>query len=70
MVITLNTYLSKVELYNKYEKNDMSPRTKDMLIKKLMSQNVTSSWGGNRKLLHAFAEQGIYMLMTVLNGNR
>ena len=35
----------------------------------LMSQNATSSWGGTRKLPYAFTEQGIYMLMTVLNGD-
>ena len=34
----------------------------------LKSQNVTSSWGGVRKLPYAFTEQGIYMLMTVLKG--
>lgn len=30
----------------------------------LMSQKVTSSWGGTRKLPYAFTEQGVYMLMT------
>lgn len=35
----------------------------------LMSQNVTSSWGGIRKLPYAFTESGIYMLMTVLKGD-
>ena len=34
----------------------------------LMSQIVTSSWGGRRKLPYAFTEQGVYMLMTVLRG--
>ncbi|MDO4752645.1 MAG: ORF6N domain-containing protein [Candidatus Saccharibacteria bacterium] len=34
----------------------------------LRCQNVTSSWGGARYLPHAFTEQGIYMLMTVLKG--
>ncbi len=34
----------------------------------LISQNVTSNWGGVRKLHYAFTEQGIYMLMTVLKG--
>lgn len=28
----------------------------------------TSSWGGTRYLPHAFTEQGVYMLMTVLRG--
>ena len=34
----------------------------------LKCKNVTSSWGGTRKLPYAFTEQGIYMLMTVLRG--
>ncbi|MBR3683698.1 MAG: ORF6N domain-containing protein, partial [Lachnospiraceae bacterium] len=34
----------------------------------LKSQIATSSWGGKRKLPHAFTEQGIYMLATVLRG--
>ena len=34
-----------------------------------MSKKLTSSWGGNRKLPHAFTEQSIYMLMTVLKGD-
>lgn len=32
----------------------------------LMSQNVTSSWGGRRKLPYVFTEQGIAMLSSVL----
>ena len=36
----------------------------------LMSKIWTSSWGGVRKLPFAFTEQGIYMLMTVLRGER
>lgn len=32
----------------------------------LKSQNVTSSWGGRRKLPYAFTEQGIAMLSSVL----
>ena len=34
----------------------------------LRCKNFTSSWGGNRYLPHAFTEQGVYMLMTVLRG--
>jgi hypothetical protein len=48
VVITLNTYLSKVELYNKYEKNDMSPRTKDMLIKKLIEDGIITKICNNQ----------------------
>lgn len=33
----------------------------------LKSQNVTSSWGGRRKLPKVFTEQGIAMLSSVLN---
>lgn len=33
-----------------------------------MSKKSTSSWGGRRKLPKVFTEQGIYMLMAVLNG--
>ena len=36
----------------------------------LKSEIPTSSWGGVRKLPFAFTEQGIYMLMTVLKGER
>ena len=36
-------------------------------IQNLKSQNVTSSWGGNRKLPYAFTEKGLYMLATVLS---
>jgi len=44
----LNTYLSKVELYNKYEKNDMSSRTKDMLIKKLIEDGIITKICNNQ----------------------
>ncbi len=33
----------------------------------LISQNVTSSWGGVRKMPYAFTEQGVAMLSSVLN---
>ncbi|MEO7990105.1 MAG: ORF6N domain-containing protein [Chryseolinea sp.] len=33
----------------------------------LISQNVTSNWGGVRKMPHAFTEQGVAMLSSVLN---
>lgn len=35
----------------------------------LKSQNVTSSWGGNRKLPYAFTENGVAMLSGVLRSN-
>jgi hypothetical protein len=36
-------------------------------LKNLISQSVTSSWGGIRKLPLAFTEQGVAMLSSVLN---
>jgi len=42
----------------------------DEEYKILLSQNVTASWGGDRRTNPwAFTESGIYMLMTVLRGN-
>jgi len=40
---------------------------KDVTI--LKSQNVTSSWGGSRRLPYAFTEQGIAMLSSVLRSH-
>ncbi len=34
-----------------------------------MSQFVTSSWGGKRKLPNAFTEQGVAMLSGLLNSD-
>jgi hypothetical protein len=39
-------------------------------VANLKSQFATSSWGGARKLPHAFSEQGVAMLSTVLNSER
>ena len=36
----------------------------------LRSQNVTSSWGGNRYLPFAFTEQGVAMLSSVLRSKK
>lgn len=36
-------------------------------LKNLISQNVTSSWGGIRKQPLAFIEQGVAMLSSILN---
>ena len=36
-------------------------------FRNLISQNVTSSWGGTRKVPYAFTEQGVAMLSSVLN---
>ena len=52
----------------KFPDGFMFQLTKSEVATILKSQNVTSSWGGARKLPTAFSEQGIYMLMTVLKG--
>ena len=39
-------------------------------FRNLKSQIVISSWGGRRHLPYAFAEQGVAMLSSVLNGQR
>jgi len=39
-------------------------------FKNLKSQFVTSSWGGIRRLPHAFSEQGVAMLSSVLRSKR
>lgn len=59
------------QVKNNIEKFDEDFRfqlTKEEYEKILMSKNLTSSWGGTRKLPFAFTEQGVYMLMTVLKG--
>lgn len=52
---------------NRFPEDFMFQLTQDELSN-LKSQNVTSSWGGVRKIPYAFKEQGIYMLATVLKG--
>ena len=52
----------------KFDDDFMFQLTKEE-FENLMSKKLTSSWGGRRKLPHAFTEQGIYMLMTVLKGD-
>ena len=41
----------------------------DKLRNDLIFQNGTSSWGGTRKLPHAFTEQGLAMLSGILNSD-
>ena len=43
--------------------------TRDEFQEILRCKNFTSSWGGARYLPHAFTEQGVYLLMTVLRGD-
>ena len=52
---------------DKFDEDFMFELTKEEFAN-LMSKNLTSSWGGRRKLPKVFTEQGIYMLMTVLRG--
>ncbi len=52
---------------DKFDDDFMFELTKEEFAN-LMSKNLTSSWGGRRKLPKVFTEQGIYMLMTVLRG--
>ncbi len=63
--------------FNKQVKNNMNKFDSDFMFqlteeefKNLMFKKSTSSWGGRRKLPYAFTEQGIYMLMTVLKGEK
>jgi len=46
---------------------DFSFQMSNQEVANLKSQFVTSSWGGRRKLPHAFTEQGVAMLSSVLN---
>jgi hypothetical protein len=46
---------------------DFMFRLENHEVANLKSQNVTSSWGGLRKPPHAFTEQGVAMLSSVLN---
>ena len=62
--------------FNKQVKNNIEKFDDDFMFtltneewKSILKwKKSTSSWGGRRKLPHAFNEQGIYMLMTVLKG--
>ena len=62
--------------FNQQVKNNIEKFDKDFMFQltkeefnNLISKNLTSSWGGRRKLPKVFTEQGIYMLMTVLKGD-
>jgi ORF6N domain. len=47
--------------------NDFMFQLTDIEYQNLISQFVTSSWGGTRKLPYAFTELGVAMLSSVLN---
>ncbi len=61
-VIDLSTYLSKIDLYNQYNKIDASPRAKDMLISRLSEAGVIAKTENNKyklvnkKKYHTFRE--------------
>jgi len=55
---------------NKFDSDFMFQLTRDEVERILRSKKLTSSWGGTRYLPHVFTEQGIYMLMTVLKGEK
>lgn len=63
--------------FNEHVKNNVARFDDDFMFQLtkvefdniLKSKKSASSWGGQRKLPKAFAEQGIYMLMTILNGD-
>ncbi len=61
--------------FNEQIKNNIEKFDEDFMFQlskeefeNLMSKKSTSSWGGTRYCPYAFTEQGIYMLMAVLNG--
>ena len=65
------------KVFNQQVKNNIEKFDEDFRFQltsdefeNLKSKFLTSSWGGLRKMPFAFTEQGIYMLMTVLKGER
>lgn len=62
--------------FNRQVKNNIEKFDADFMfsltadeMENLRCKKFTSSWGGARYLPHAFTEQGVYMLMTVLRGD-
>ena len=69
-------YQVKTSALNQSVKRNMKRFPKDFMFQLtkeeweiLISQNVTSSWGGTRKLPYAFTEQGVAMLSGLLNSD-
>lgn len=60
MVIQQQDLMNKLKNIAKFDLDLHFQLTKDEWNKILRSQNVTSSWGGFRKLPYAFTEQGSY----------
>lgn len=71
-------YGYETRLFNEQVKNNFEKFPEDFRFKLtdeewnsiLISKNPMSSWGGRRFLPYAFTEQGVYMLMTVLRGEK
>ncbi len=70
-------YGVKTKVLNQAVKRNMKRFPEDFMFKldkaeskNLRSQIVTSSWGGTRKEIFVFTEQGVAMLSSVLNSDR
>ena len=67
---TTKTLNQQVTRNNAKFPDDFRFRLTRQEVQNLRSQNVTTSWGGDRRMESwAFTESGIYMLMTVLKGD-
>lgn len=62
--------IDKKNNIEKFEGEDCMSQLTANEFENLRCKNFTSSWGGPRYLPNAFTEQGIYMLMTALRGER
>ncbi len=67
-------YGVETKVFNQAVKRNIDRFPKDFMfqlrpkeVENLKSQNVTSSWGGRRKLHYAFTESGVAMLSGILN---
>ncbi|TSA14362.1 MAG: ORF6N domain-containing protein [Comamonadaceae bacterium] len=70
-------YAVKTKRFNEQIKRNLTPFPSDFMFqltgeefKNLISQSVTSRWGGRRKLPLAFTEHGAIMAASVLNSDR
>ncbi|MEI6310881.1 MAG: ORF6N domain-containing protein [Bacteroidota bacterium] len=69
-------YGVETRVFNQSIKRNIERFPKDFMFQlnkeefeNLISQIVTSSWGGTRKMPYAFTEQGVAMLSSVLNSS-
>lgn len=72
-----NLYQVETKVLNQQVKRNLKRFPEDFMFQltekefeNLMSQIVTSSWGGKRKLPYVFTEQGVAMLSGILNSDR